>query len=175
VARKGEGEKYSVVKNGDDPSHWVELDFTEPVELAGGVELTVTIKCTSGVKHHNLGHFRLAYTTEAVMTPKREVIEPLEVTIVAGKMVECRLSVERLGFADRISFEVENLPHGVIVNDIGLSGVLIPENQKQRTIFLAAEPWVPATRRLFHAVAKVEGNQVSLPMILNVVRPKQDK
>ncbi|MEE2686214.1 MAG: c-type cytochrome domain-containing protein [Planctomycetota bacterium] len=175
VARKGEGEKYSVVKNGDDPSHWVELDFTEPVDLAGGVELTVTIKCTSAVKHHNLGHFRLAYTTEAVTTPKREVIEPLEVTIVAGKMVECRLSVERFGFADRISFEVENLPHGVIVNDIGLSGVLIPENQKQRTIFLAAEPWVPATRRLFHAVAKVEGNQVSLPMILNVVRPKQDK
>jgi hypothetical protein len=63
----------------------------------------------------------------------------------------------------------------VIVNDIGLSGVLIPENQKQRTIFLAAEPWVPATRRLFHAVAKVEGDQVSLPMILNVVRPKENK
>jgi len=175
VARKGEGEKYSVVKNGEDPSHWVELDFEKPVDLPGGAELTVTIKCTSGVKHHNLGHFRLAYTTEAVLPPELEIAQPLEVTIVAGKMVECRLSVERLGFTDRISFEVENLPHGVIVNDIGLSGVLIPEDQKQRTIFLAAEPWVPATRRLFHAVAKVEGDQVSLPMILNVVRPREKK
>ena len=40
--------------------------------------------------------------------------------------------------------------------------------------FLAAESWVPATRRVFYAVAKVEGNQVSLPMILRVVRPEQE-
>ena len=175
VARKGDGDKYSVVKNGDDPSHWVELDFKQPVDVPGGAILTVTIKCTSGVKHHNLGHFQLSYTTESWHPPELLASEPLEVTIVAGKMAECRLSVERFGLNERISFDVENLPHGVIVNDIGLSGVLIPENQQQRTIFLAAEPWVQETRRLFHAVAKVDGNQVSLPMILHVVRPEKTK
>jgi hypothetical protein len=60
------------------------------------------------------------------------------------------------------------LPHGVIVDDIGLSGVLIPEGQTERTIFLTAEPWVPEQSRLFHATAQVDGNQVSLPMWLHV-------
>ena len=174
VARE-QGGVYPVMKNGEDPSHWVELDFQEPVDIPGGAVLTVTIKCTSSVKYHNLGHFQLSYTTESWHPPERVAAEPLEVTIVAGKMAECRLSVERFGLNARISFDVENLPHGVIVNDIGLSGVLIPENQYQRTIFLAAEPWVKETRRLFHAVAKVEGNQVSLPMILHVVRPEKTK
>ena len=88
-----------------------------------------------------------------------------------GQLTECRLSVERLGFDGRISFDVNNLPHGVIVQDIGLSGVLIPEGKKQRTIYLSAESWVPETRRLFYAVAKVEGDQVTLPMILRIVNP----
>ena len=82
------------------------------------------------------------------------------------------MRVERLEFKGRISFEVENLPHGVIVDDIGLSGVLIPEGGTERTIFLNAQAWVPETTRRFHAVAKVAGNQVSLPILLRVKRAK---
>jgi hypothetical protein len=78
------------------------------------------------------------------------------------------LRVERNGFNDRIAFGVDNLPHGVIVDDIGLSGVLIPEGQSERTVFLRAEPWVSEQSRLFHATAQVEGNQSSLPMRLVV-------
>ena len=66
---------------------------------------------------------------------------------------------QRNGFDDRIAFDVANLPHGVIVDDIGLSGVLIPEKQTERTIFLRAEPWVPEQTRPFFATAQVEGNQ----------------
>lgn len=171
VARGDKDNKFTVVTNEGDPSHWVELDLAEPLAIAGGAELTVTIKCTSDVKQHVLGHFQLSYTTESLPTPDLSVDPIAEVTIVPGQFTECRLSVERLGFDGRISFDVNNLPHGVIVQDIGLSGVLIPEGKMQRTIYLSAESWVPETRRLFYAVAKVEGDQVTLPMILRIVNP----
>lgn len=91
-----------------------------------------------------------------------------EVTIVPGGSVTCKLRIERNGFSDRVAFDVQNLPHGVIVDDIGLSGVLIPEGKLERTIFLRAEPWVPDQSRLFHAQANVEGNQSSRPLLLKV-------
>lgn len=93
------------------------------------------------------------------------------VSIRPGGRVACNLRVERGGFADRIAFDVANLPHGVIVDDIGLSGVLIPEKQTERTIFLRAEPWVQAQTRTFFATAQVDGNQSSLPLVLRVVTP----
>lgn len=90
------------------------------------------------------------------------------VTIAPGGSVTCKIRVERNGFDDRIPFEIANLPHGVIVDDIGLSGVLVREKELERTIFLRAEPWVAEQERLFHAVAQVEGNQTSLPLLLQV-------
>jgi hypothetical protein len=81
--------------------------------------------------------------------------------------------VERNGFTGRINFAVDNLPHGVIVDNIGLNGILIPEGQSERTIFLAARSWVAPTRRPFHAVAQVEGNQASPAVHLTVRDPKQ--
>ena len=91
-----------------------------------------------------------------------------EIVITPGGSTKCRLRVERNGFDDRIAFDVANLPHGVIVDDIGLSGVLIPEKQTERTIFLRAEPWVAEQSRLFFATAQVEGNQCSLPLEIRV-------
>ena len=95
---------------------------------------------------------------------------PREVTLAPGGSVMCKLRVERNGFDDRIAFDIGNLPHGVIVDDIGLSGVLVREKELERTIFLRAEPWVPEQSRLFHATAQVDGNQVSLPIRLHVRR-----
>jgi WD40 repeat protein len=95
---------------------------------------------------------------------------PPELTLAPGESVSCKLRIERLNFKDRVAFDVANLPHGVIVDDIGLSGVLIPEGQTERVIFLRAEPWVQDQDRLFHATANVEGNQTSLPMLLKVRR-----
>jgi hypothetical protein len=91
-----------------------------------------------------------------------------EISIAPGTTVTCRLRVERNGFDDRIQFDVENLPHGVIVDNIGLSGVLIPEGETERTIYLTAADWVPPARREFFAVAKAEGNQASLAAVLVV-------
>lgn len=93
------------------------------------------------------------------------------VTIVPGQRAPVKLRIDRGGFTDRVSFEIENLPHGVIVDDIGLNGVLLPEGQTERVLFLSCEPWVPTTERRFHAVAKVDGDQASRPLWLRVAAP----
>jgi hypothetical protein len=43
--------------------------------------------------------------------------------------------------------------------------------ETERIIFLYCEPWVAEQERTFVAVAKVEGDQVSLPMRLRVKKP----
>jgi WD40 repeat protein len=94
-----------------------------------------------------------------------------ELTIAPGTMVSAKLRVERNGFDGEIKFDVDNLPHGVIVDDIGLNGILILPGQTERQIFLTARPWVPENTRPFHALALVEGNQASPPMMLRVKKP----
>jgi hypothetical protein len=94
-----------------------------------------------------------------------------EIILAPGGSTTVKLRVERFGFDDRIAFDVGNLPHGVIVDDIGLSGVLVREKETERTIFLRAEPWVAEQTRTFQATALVDGNQVSLPLVMRIKRP----
>lgn len=112
---------------------------------------------------NNLGKLTLAEKPNL-----RVFLEPAELTIAPGTTITATVRVERNGFKDRVQFAVDNLPHGVIVDNIGLSGVLIPEGQTERQIFLKAAPWVPATSRPFHAVATNAGAQASAPVILHV-------
>ncbi len=90
------------------------------------------------------------------------------VTIAPGGTVTLKLRVERNGFDGRIAFEAANLPHGIIVDDIGLSGVLVREKEFERPIVLRAESWVPDQERLFYATAQVEGNQSTRPLVIQV-------
>ena len=94
-----------------------------------------------------------------------------EITIAPGQIIPARLRVVRNGHAELITFSVDNLPHGIIVADIGLNGVLIPKGESERQIFLTAAKWVPETDRLCHAQEKNAGNQTSLPVMLHVRRP----
>jgi hypothetical protein len=130
---------------------------------------------------NNLGTLKLAARPKVIVHLEREDAERLphaenefppipEIEIVPGEMTRCRLRVERHDFKDRIQFDVPNLPHGVIVDDIGLNGVLLTELESERTLFLRAEPWVPEQARLFFATAQVDGNQSSLPMRIVVKR-----
>ncbi len=89
-----------------------------------------------------------------------------EVTIEPGGTATVDLIIERNDFKDRVSFAVDNLPHGVIVDNIGLNGILINPNETRRQIFLTARKWVGEQDRPFHALALVEGNQSSPPIIL---------
>lgn len=88
--------------------------------------------------------------------------------IAPGTTITAKIVVDRNGFDGDVKFDVDNLPHGVIVDNIGLSGVLVRTKETERQIFLTARPWVPTTSRLIHAVAQVQGNQASRPVKLHV-------
>lgn len=114
----------------------------------------------------NFGHITLGDQ------PKVQVaLAPADLTIVPGSTTTAKLSVQRHDFEDRIQFDVGNLPHGVIVDNIGLNGVLIPEGQSERTIYFTAEHWVPETTRTLQATAEVDGGLASPPITLHVLPP----
>ena len=87
--------------------------------------------------------------------------DSLEITIAPGETIPARIKVGRQGFDDLLTFSVENLPYGVIVDNIGLNGVLIPKDQNDRQVFLTASKWVPETDRLCYAVENACGRQTS--------------
>jgi hypothetical protein len=92
----------------------------------------------------------------------------LEITVVPGQSVPAWLKVKRNGHDDLITFSVEGLPHGIIVDNIGLNGVLIPKGEDSRQIFLTAAKWVPDVDRFCFAKAAQADNQTSLPVLLHV-------
>src|SRR5207249_240305 len=100
------------------------------------------------------------------------VVEKLpEITIAPGQTVPAWLKIKRNGHEDLVTFFVENLPHGVIVDNIGLNGVLIPKGENARQIFLNAAKWVPETDRPCYAIEQQAGRQTSLPVMLHVRKP----
>jgi len=94
--------------------------------------------------------------------------KPLEITIAPGQSIPAWLKIKRNGHDDLVTFTLESLPHGVIVDNIGLNGVLIPKGQDARRIFLTAAKWVPEVDRLFYAKAVQAESPTSLPILLHV-------
>jgi hypothetical protein len=115
-----------------------------------------------------------APTTQPTTKPTTRPAEfkPFELTIAPGQMIPAMLKINRNGVGGPISFDVDNLPHGIIVADIGLNGVLIPEGQSERQIFIGCAPNVGETDRLCYAKAREAGNPTSLPLLLHVRRPR---
>ena len=106
-----------------------------------------------------------------VEAPKFSVDNPFELTIAPGETITARVHIQRNGdFKGRIGFEAisHNLPHGIIVDNVGLSGLLIVEGTTQRQFFLTAAPWVPEQSRLFFLRSKEEGGQTTWPIMLHV-------
>lgn len=65
------------------------------------------------------------------------------ITIKPGGRTHLTVRVERRNkFKGRIPINVQGLPHGVRVLDIGLNGILITEDETSRTMEFYCEPWV---------------------------------
>ena len=97
----------------------------------------------------------------------------LELVMAPGSTITAILRVERNGFNGESRFDIDNLPHGVIVDNLGLSGVMVREGEHERQIFLTAAKWVPETTRWIHAVSRAQGNQASSSIKLHVQAPGQ--
>jgi hypothetical protein len=95
---------------------------------------------------------------------------PFEITIAPGQIIAAWINIQRHGFDELATFDAKNLPHGVMIDDIGLSGVMIPKGENSRQIFLRALKWVPDTDRLFYVEANQAGDPTSLPVLLHVRR-----
>ncbi len=90
------------------------------------------------------------------------------ITIAPGTTVTAKLRIIRNGADGPVRFDVDNLPHGVIVDNLGLSGITLLPGQNERQLFISARSWVPESTRLIFAVSQTEGNQASLPILFHV-------
>ena len=125
-------------------------------------------KITLGAKPKLFVYFAPAPQTQPAAPVSNQAGQPLEITVAPGKTAPAMLKIQRNGHDDLVTFTVENLPHGVIVDNIGLNGVLIPKGENERQISLTAAKWVPETDQLCYAVENQTGRQTSLPVLLHV-------
>ena len=101
---------------------------------------------------------------------------PTELVIAPGETISAIVHVKRSGDTKnevRLSGGAHagrNLPHGVYVDNTGLSGLLIAEGSDTREFFITASKTVKETTRLFHLLAEVDGKHTSWPVILHVRR-----
>jgi hypothetical protein len=108
--------------------------------------------------------------TKIMLAPQPKLLVrlmPTDLTIRPGETITAELSVERHGFTDRTTFDFPNLPHGVFIDNIGLSGILIRPNETKRQVVITARPWVQEQDRPFFALSK-EQKQASPPLMLHV-------
>ena len=94
--------------------------------------------------------------------------KPFEITIAPGEIIPAWMKIKRNGHDAELRFDVENLPHGVIVDDLGLNGITLLAGQNEGEIRIKAEPWVKEMDRLCHAITREAGKQTSLPVVLHV-------
>lgn len=154
-------------------------------ETASGTKLTASADINGQIVTHEANHFGVIKSAPASKLTVRiaaaeggaNVVDPgdgspLQVKIEPGQTIMLKVIAQRNGYDGNVPFGNEgsgrNLPHGVIVDNIGLNGLLILEKQDERNFFLTASKWVPDQDRLFHLQTGVEGGQATTPVLLQV-------
>ena len=103
--------------------------------------------------------------------------KPFEMTIAPGETIPAWIKIKRNGSKDAIRFDVQGLPHGVIVDNLGLNGITLLPEQNEGEIHIKAEPWVQEMDRLIYAKTRGGGGRgavrdisdiTSMPVVLHV-------
>jgi len=94
------------------------------------------------------------------------------VEIAPGGTARAKLRIVRQGFDGVVTFSMDNLPHGVIVENLGLNGITFLAGENEREISLSAVKWVTHSERPFYAVENQVGRQTSQPLLLRVGRER---
>ena len=81
--------------------------------------------------------------------------ETSRIRLIPGKTTKVKVRARRHnGFSGRIQLDVLNLPHGVLVLDTGLNGILLPAHEDERTIILHSEAFVTAQSRRIYVTGR---------------------
>ena len=156
-------------------------------ENAKASKLTATATINGQEVTHDVNHFGEIKRAEAAKVTLQIVAadngaklvipadgSPAQVDIEPGQTIMLKVVVDRKGYDGNVPFGNEgsgrNLPHGLIVDNIGLNGLLILEKQTERNFFISAAKWVPEQERLFHLKTDVEGGQAAAPVLIRVRR-----
>jgi hypothetical protein len=119
------------------------------------------------------------------LMPKADVLmqaQTKEIVLEPGGSAEVSVKIERQnGFGGRVPVEVRNLPPRVHVLDVGLNGVLINEDQTERSFTVEALPNAEPGEQLIYVAAKVETRSplsssyaAGQPILLKV-KPKAER
>ncbi len=110
----------------------------------------------------------LAKLSPATPLQPQDPAKPFEITIAPGEIIPAWVKIKHGDAKGDLRFDVENLPHGVIVDNLGLNGITLLAGQNEGEIALKAESWVAEQDRLCFAVSREAGRQSSLPVMLHV-------
>lgn len=120
-----------------------------PLKLTAQADIngqTVRKEATGGVP-------KVVAPGDIVTTTKESAI-----TLKPGGSTHLTVTIERRNnFKGRVPIEVQGLPHGVKVLDIGLNGILITEQETTRTMEIYSEPWVQPMQHPIVIFARREG------------------
>ncbi len=173
-----------VIEAGQEAASGTLTATTDAVTASDAVWDTVTVVATAEVEGrpvamavNNLGRPKLAGAPPKLLVR----LDPIEsgatnhagiapISITPGGTARARLSIVRQGYDGVVTFSVDNLPHGVIVENLGLNGITFLAEENEREISLAAAKWVEETDRPFFAVEGQAGRQTSEPLMLRVRR-----
>ena len=131
-------------------------------EVPGVVALKLVGRATIGGRLVSREAETLDPISVVALAPKPDLIvrtDAARIEVLPGKAVTLTVMVERRnGFTGRVPVSVMNLPHGVRVDDVGLNGVMITEQETSRVIHIVAEPWVQPLTQPLLIVGRVEVN-----------------
>ena len=136
------------------------LTADESAKLETAVPLKVSGKARVGSE--TLAHYANPDDNLKLIAlmPKPDIImtaQTKEVTLEAGGSAEVLVSILRQnGFGGRVPVEVRNLPPRVRVPDVGLNGVLITEEQTQRSFTIEALPSAEPIEQMIYVSGKIE-------------------
>ncbi|MEM8955097.1 MAG: c-type cytochrome domain-containing protein [Verrucomicrobiota bacterium] len=99
----------------------------------------------------------------------------LELTVEPGETVTAIVRARRGEFEERIEFGKQdsgrNLAHGLIIDNIGLNGLMIPVGKTEQRFFITAADWVPESTRTFHLRTVQDPKVATQAIRLKVRRP----
>jgi len=120
---------------------------------APGADLSsIRILASGGGKSREVGNFgKVQWVPAPKYTLSLLAEDGGDLRLVAGGRVKAMVRAKRNGDNGIINLDVHGLPHGVIVDDIGLNGVQIREGEQERPIYLSAAAWVKPMEVWCHA------------------------